>query len=95
MILTKEQILAADNLRRSTVEVPEWGGSVMVRELNLAERLALETAVQSDKANAIPIIVAGTVCDESGTISFSQEEALTFSLKSAAVMVRIAKAAQR
>jgi hypothetical protein len=37
-LLTREQILDRTKLRRETVEVPEWGGSVIVREMTGAER---------------------------------------------------------
>ena len=36
-MLTKEQILAADDLPRETVSVPEWGGDVTLQRLTAAE----------------------------------------------------------
>jgi|GEM_PF-3141913 len=42
-LLTKEQIIATiPNLKRETVEIEEWGGSVLVRELAGAERDDIE-----------------------------------------------------
>ena len=42
MVLSKEQILQADDLKTETVEVPEWGGDVLLRELRGRERDAFE-----------------------------------------------------
>lgn len=38
MTLTRDEILRFSELRRERVEVPEWGGSVIVRELTGDER---------------------------------------------------------
>jgi hypothetical protein len=46
-VLTREQILAAKSERQSeTVEVPEWGGDVIVRELSGDE--SMESAGNDD-----------------------------------------------
>ncbi len=38
-LLTREQIIATvPNLKRDSVEIEEWGGSVLIRELTGAER---------------------------------------------------------
>jgi hypothetical protein len=41
-LLTRDSILAINDLPTETVEVPEWGGAVLVRSLNGAERATLE-----------------------------------------------------
>lgn len=41
-ILTRAEILAADDLPRELVDVPEWGGSVYVRGLTAMERSEFE-----------------------------------------------------
>jgi hypothetical protein len=38
MYLNKDQILKTDDLKRDDVECPEWGGTVLVRELTARER---------------------------------------------------------
>lgn len=40
-ILTREQILGADDLPHVEVEIPEWGGAVYVKRLTAKERLEL------------------------------------------------------
>jgi hypothetical protein len=42
MPLTKDEILGADDLKRETVDIPEWGGEVLLRELRGRERDAFE-----------------------------------------------------
>lgn len=36
-ILSEEEILSADDIKESVVEVPEWGGSVRIRGLDLRQ----------------------------------------------------------
>ena len=40
--LSRDQILEADDLKTEEIEVPEWNGSVVVRELRGRERDAFE-----------------------------------------------------
>lgn len=42
--LTVEQIIAADDLQQSEVDMPEWGGTVMVRGLGYGEWVDLRDA---------------------------------------------------
>jgi hypothetical protein len=41
-VLDRETILAKRNLKRETVEIPEWNGTILVRELSGAERARYE-----------------------------------------------------
>lgn len=65
-VLSREALLAADNLKTETVEVPEWGGSVVVRELPLGVyqdcRKLAEVAGATDADRlSIYLIIAGVV----------------------------------
>jgi len=44
-LLTRDQILQAQDIARETVSVPEWGGSVLVRGLTGQERDAYEATI--------------------------------------------------
>ena len=46
MILSRDAILAADDLPRETVEVPEWGGAVIVQGLTSRQRDLFEASIQ-------------------------------------------------
>ena len=50
--LTREAILAAQDIVTETVDVPEWGGSVLVRGLSGFEREAFEKAQSREKPAA-------------------------------------------
>lgn len=50
-MLTKTQILEAKDLRTQVVNVPEWGGDVLVRLLTAAEREEI-TSIWIQHANA-------------------------------------------
>jgi len=81
--LSRESILtAAPPLALEVVEVPEWGGSVAVRELTGAERDAWEASVlgddgkPSDQAmtNARAKLVVRSVVDDDGTRVFGDTD---------------------
>ena len=42
MALTKDQILAADDMGMLKLAVPEWGGDVYIRVMSVGERDASE-----------------------------------------------------
>jgi hypothetical protein len=76
MGLTKEAILAADDLPRQKVAVPEWGGDVWVRRMTFVERLAWEgAAIKSDAISSAYVeLLVRTVCDESGERLFGDND---------------------
>ncbi len=48
-ILTKQQILSSDDLPSETVEVPEWGGGVVIRSMTGRERDQYEETLLEGK----------------------------------------------
>lgn len=91
MSLSKEQILGKTALRTKSVEVPEWGGAVTVRELTLlgrAECAELISAVKIDKKGATKNVKEATeakifvalncVVDGDGEPMFTREEIEAF-----------------
>jgi hypothetical protein len=99
-MLNREQILAADDLRRETVEVPEWGGSVIVQTMTGADRDAWEasivtTAGKADLRNMRAKLAAACVVDENGQRLFSVADIESLSAKSAGALDRITRVAQR
>lgn len=102
-ILTKQAILAADDLPRELVNVPEWGGDIFVRALTASERDAFEneltvrhgTKVEVTLIDARAKLCARTICDETGKRLFTDAEVLALGSKSAAVLTRIFEIAQR
>jgi hypothetical protein len=71
MLLTKDQILQADDTQYRDVDVPEWGGSVRLRAISGADRDQYEMAMARarekgnlDKANFRAVLLSRSICDE-------------------------------
>lgn len=102
MALTKEQILAADDLPREEVQVPEWGGSVWIQAMDGTARDAWEAEVfgfkgDDDRArpNKRASLVVRCLADENGKRLFSDEEILEVGSKHFAILERLAAVALR
>lgn len=90
MILTRDSILAADDLRRESVDVPEWGGSVIIRTMTGSERDAFEAEHLKDPSKDLRARLAvHTVCDEQGQLCFAPSDVAAIGQKNAAALDRI------
>lgn len=103
-ILTRDQILGADDIQTETVDVPEWGGSVLVRGLSGTERDALEAEVvqaNNDGSTSLELknlrarLVSLSVVDEDGERLFSDRDVEMLGQKSAHALQRVFAVAQR
>jgi len=96
-ILSKEAILAADDIRRERVAVPEWGGDVFVRTITGMERDAWERrkADETSLPNLRGSLVALCCCNEAGGEIFKPSDAGAVGRKSAAALDRIVEVAMR
>lgn len=96
MLLTREQILAIQDLPFEEVEVPEWGGTVRVRGITAMDRDAMEgraTKAGSDPEaqvrNLRAWVVAHGVVDADGNRVFGAADAEALGQKSSLVMDRL------
>ena len=94
MVLSKEQILQADDLKREAVDTPEWGGEVLLRELRGRERDAFEEGSMDSKRNVTMTnmrarLVALSAIDEEGERLFTAKEAKELGDKSATALNRL------
>jgi hypothetical protein len=99
-LLTKDQILNANDVKTEEVNVPEWGGSVLVTTISAAERDAFEQSITDAKgkvggANVRAKFAAKCVVGEDGKRLFSDAEVLALGKKSGAALNRIFEAASR
>lgn len=90
-MLTKEQILQADDIVTETVSVPEWGGEIMVRALSGAQIDRLEQEITNARVNGVTENVrarwvARCVIDEKGDRLFDDTEIVHLGKKSGAVL---------
>lgn len=101
--LNRDAILAAQDLKTQRVNVPEWGGEVIVRTMTGVERDELEgiMAMQSTKAtpaerlrNFRALTVALCTVDEQGNRLFTLEDVEALGKKSTASLTRIFTVAQ-
>lgn len=88
LMLTREQILAADDLPRQEVQVKEWGGSVFVRGLNAGEAIRFQV---EDEDIQVKLIALATI-DEAGNQLFTIEDVAALKKKSPHAVGRLFKA---
>lgn len=101
--LDRASILAANDLKSEVVEVPEWGGSVIVRGLTGTERDSFEEAMTSVQGksrvanlrNFRSKLCARAMVDGNGDRLFTDADADALGKKSAAALQRIFEVAQR
>lgn len=101
--LSRDQIIAADDLPREDVDVPEWGGSVTLRGLTGTQRdlFEQETVRQNGKNVSVNMenvrarLVARCLVDEKGERMFSDEDVKVLGGKSGKALERLFKVAQR
>jgi hypothetical protein len=97
-MLTREQILAADDLKSEEVDVPEWGGSVKVVVMTGVARDSFqEQMAASDKSISYfhnCLLVATVVGDDDAPL-FTAADMDALRSKSAAVVTRVANVAER
>ncbi len=100
-MLTKDQILQADDMPTEIVPVPEWDGEVKVRTVTAQEKDAWEESLQKGKGRNIKLdlanvrakLVALCVVDDDGNRVFSDGDVLALGRKGAKAISRIYAAA--
>lgn len=93
MILSKEAILAADDMGLLEVDVPEWSGSVYIRCMTVAARDAYENDWVQNKHKGVENFrtkfLQKVLCDATGALLFTEQEMASLGGKSARVMNRL------
>ena len=98
--LNRDQIVAIQDIKTELVDVPEWGGTVALRELTGAERDALEAQMvkvingrrEADLDNLRAKLVAACLVDgETGDRLFDEKTVSQLGNKSAIALDRLFK----
>lgn len=98
MLLSRDDILGAQDRKTEDVQVPEWGGTVRVRSLSGAERDAYEAGIVQVRgdgsrkftlSNARARLVSLSVCGEDGERVFTDADIAKLGEKSAAALERV------
>ena len=98
-MLTKDQILKADDKRYVEVDVPEWSGTVRLRTMTGRERDKLEGAISKAQnsgslmANFRGSVCGLCICDEAGERVFNDLEIRELGDRSGIALDRVFSAA--
>lgn len=104
--LSADQILDADDLQREAVEVPEWGGTVLVQGMSGSDRDRFEAAMMNkqmsgvDKDRAMADyrarLAAACIVDENGARLFRGDAVVKrLGAKNAQALTRVVEVASR
>lgn len=99
-LLSKDEILKSTDLKTMEVDVPEWGGTVMVSTMSGSARDRFEASIVGKNGgmntqNIRAKLVASTLVDEKGNLMFSDEDIIKLGKKSCKALDRIFEAAQK
>jgi hypothetical protein len=93
MALDRKSILAADDVRKEKVAVPEWKGDVFLRVLTGTDRDRFEESYADQKMKAFRIrFLLLALCDEDGERLFNDDESDILGKKSSVVINRLFEA---
>lgn len=96
-ILTKKEILEAKDMALKEIEVPEWGGSVLIGPMTLGDRLKFEEKHADEKGafkdlrdyDFIKDLICMSVKDENGEPLFNDEDFDFLNKKSSKAIQRL------
>jgi hypothetical protein len=102
-ILTKEQIIAVQDLVTEEVAVPSWGGSVLVRSLTARERGQLISSIVDQRAGGRTLKLteiqvrtcAMAIVDAQGNRMFEEADIAKLGRKSSGALQIVFEVAQR
>jgi len=96
-MLSKEDILKAQDLPKEIVDIPEWNGQVEVRTQTAKERTQFLKSIRSiTEENTIEnLAIAFCVYDDKGNRFFSNEDSVLLGNQSAAVVTRLTQSINR
>jgi hypothetical protein len=101
--LSRDDILKAEDLTTEEVDVPEWGGTVLVRGMSGRERDEFEASMAERRggrmvqnfANTRAKLVSYCVVDDDGQRMFTAADIAALGEKSGAALDRVFEAAAR
>jgi len=95
-MLTKDQIIQADDKRFADVEVPEWGGSVRIKTMSAKDRQQFQSSISTKGKVADDFMERLIICclvDDKGKQIFEQADIKLLSDKSSVAINKIFSAA--
>lgn len=96
VLLSRESILGADDIRMELVHCPEWGGSVYVRTMTGNERDRFEFAMKGSGRETIRAnLAAQTMCGADRRLLFTPEDVEALGEKCSSALDRVVEAVLR
>jgi hypothetical protein len=93
-MLTREQILKADDLRHVDVDVPEWGGVLRLRTITAKDRQKFHAGNQKGvMVDFQERFIVACAVDEKGDNLFTEDDLKALSGKSSNALNRVFEAA--
>lgn len=95
--LSRDEILSAKDARLKEIEIPQWGGSVMIKTMTAGEKGKFEQKMLNknlDYSKVLSEYAAIIVCDEEGNSLFTPKDIEALANKSSAAMQKIFDAGQ-
>lgn len=101
-VLGKDDILNADDMKTESVDVPEWGGEVIIKTLTARQKDAWEASIvkqgSGTKMNLIDMrarLVVVSIVDDQGKRVFADSDVGKLTQKFCKAVDRVFDAAQR
>lgn len=99
-MLSKDEILNANDKKTMVVDVPEWGGQVTIAIMSGFARDQFESQLVganggTNMQNVRAKLVAASIVDEKGELMFNSQDVVKLGKKSGAALDRIFSAAQK
>jgi len=99
-ILSKDEILKQDDVKTKQIEVPEWGGDVIISTMSGFARDRFETSIlgkngSMNTANIRAKLVASCLVDDKGNLLFTESDIVKLGKKSCTALDRIFEEAQK
>lgn len=96
-VLSADDILGAKDVKLDSVDVPEWGGRVYVREFSARVREEFEELLHGDRDDDAPPdlknirarVVVLAACDSAGQALFTLDQAAALAEKSNDALTRV------
>jgi hypothetical protein len=92
--MTREQIIAAEDRPVETVDVPEWGGPVRLRGMSGQDRWTWGNT-RDTATDLMAAMLVRCIVDDTGNRIFTDDDAPALALKSAGVLERLRRVADR
>ena len=94
--LTRDAILAAEDLKSERVDVPEWGGHVLVRQMTAGDRDKFDIFIYEQKGASVRAWLVGMcVVDGDGKRMFTDADLEGLAGKNGEAMDRVFQAARK